>query len=158
MYSTSSQNHGFTLIELLITMAIIGILAAIAIPNYNEYIMRSRISEAVTGLSDMKAKMEQYFQDNRNYVGACAANTAAPLPDNSKTKFFNFSCTLPADTSAAQTYTVTATGKNQMAGFVYTVTQNNSRTTTINGSTGLDAATGWTGSTSCWVLNKSGSC
>lgn len=155
MPQNSRRSQGFTLIELLIVMAIIGILAAIAIPNYNEYVMRGRLMEAVTGLSDMRAKAEQYFQDNRTYdgaLGACAASSTA-VPGNANTKFFDFSCL-----GTATTYTITATGKAQALGFVYTVTQNNTRQTKINGTTGHDATTGWTGNATCWVLNKAGTC
>lgn len=155
MPQTSPRNHGFTLIELMIVVAIISILAAIAVPNYNEYVMRGRLMEAVTGLSDMRAKAEQYFQDNRTYDGALGVCSAggANLPDNSSKKFFDFSCV-----ATASTYTITATGKAQALGFVYTVTQNNTRQTKINGTTGFDATTGWTGNASCWVLNKGGTC
>ena len=54
-----NRNQGFTLIELMIVIAVIGVLAAIAIPNYNEYVQRSRITRAVAALSDMRVKLEQ---------------------------------------------------------------------------------------------------
>jgi type IV pilus assembly protein PilE len=137
---------GFTLIELMITVAIIGILAAVAMPSYSEYVLRGRIVENVASLTDMRVKMEQFFQDNRTYVGACAANTVAPLP--AATAHFTFTC----PTLTASAFTVTATGTAQMAGFVYTIDQANVRTTT-----GLPS--GWTGTNStCWVLKKGGAC
>jgi prepilin-type N-terminal cleavage/methylation domain-containing protein len=97
--------RGFTLIEVMIVVAIIGALAAIAMPMYNDYVIKSRVNEAVAGLSDLRVKMEQFFQDSRTYVGACAAGTVTELPAN--TKFFDFACS----NLAATTYTITATGK-----------------------------------------------
>lgn len=91
------SQHGFTLIELMITVAVAGILMSVGVPAYKDYITRSKLTEAATTLSDMKVKLEQYFQDNRSYVGACAANTLAPLPSN--LKYFTVSCpTLTAST------------------------------------------------------------
>jgi type IV pilus assembly protein PilE len=141
-----AAQRGFTLIELMIVVAIIGILAAIAIPNYNEHITKARITEAVAKLSDMRVRMEQFFQDNRTYVGACQAGTLAPLPAN--TDYFQYSC--PAANLTATTFTVTATGIGKMNTFVYTINQNNVRATT---------GTSWgVTSTSCWVLTKAGGC
>lgn len=141
------RKAGFTLIELMIVVAIIGILSAIAIPMYGDYVTRAKITEATSGLSDMRVKMEQFFQDNRTYAGACKAGTIAPPPAD--TKNFTFDCGAPD----ATTYTITATGIGSMVGFVYTIDQVNVRTTT-----GVKA--GWSTATNppCWVLKKEGSC
>ena len=139
------KNRGFTLIELMIVVVIIGILAAIAIPSYSDYVTRSKIPEAVSGLAGMRVRMEQYFQDNRSFVGACTAGTVAPLP--AATQNFTFACSNLSLTS----YTVTATGIGTMNGFVYTVNQANARATT-------GVPSGWTGSANCWVTAKGGTC
>jgi type IV pilus assembly protein PilE len=141
-------HHGFTLIELMITVAIVAILSAIAIPQYSEYVMRSRITEATMALSDQRLKMERYFQDNRVYNGvppACAPNTVAPTPTASA--HFNFACNV----LSANTYIVIATGFGPMTGFTYDVNDANTRRTTA-------APAGWTLSATCWVLKKDGSC
>lgn len=133
---------GFTLVEVMIVVAIVGILAAIAIPNYSEYVIRSQIPDATSGLATKRVRMEQFFQDYRTYVAApdCTA-------DQTASKYFNFSC--DGDPTATQ-YKLQAVGKGSMAGFTYTVNQDNAKTTT--------APSGWTGSNSCWVTKKSGEC
>ena len=135
-------NQGFTLIEVMIVVAIIGLLAAIGIPQYSDYVIRSRIPAATSALADMSVRMEQYFQDNRTYVGACVAGTAAPLP--AETTTFVFTC----PTLAATTYDVVATGKGSMANFVYHVTPSGKSTTS--------APTGWATNTGCWVTSRGG--
>ncbi len=73
-----SRIAGFTLIEVMITVAIIAILAAVALPNYIDYVTRSRLVEAKSNLSDMRTRLEQYFLDNRSYPGACVAYALGP--------------------------------------------------------------------------------
>ena len=72
----SQRARGFTLIEVLVVVAIVGILAAIALPSYADYVRRSKIIEATRGLSDFRTRMEQYFLDNRTYVGGCAGSAS----------------------------------------------------------------------------------
>ena len=124
--------RGFTLIELMIAVAIVGILASIALPAYNDYVMRGRLAEAHGELSAMRSKLETFFLDNRTYVGACVVNTVAPLPTGGR---FAYAC--PALT--ANTYTVQADGTagGGTAGFAYTIDQANTRATTA-------VPTGWT--------------
>lgn len=141
-----NKSRAFTLIEVMVTVAIIGILAAIAIPLYTDYVRRAYVSEALGTMAGMRPRMEQFFQDNRTYEGACAAGTVAPLP--ASTKGFDFSCS----NLAASTYTITATGKALTSGFTYTLKQDNSRDTTA-------LASGWTGTgQNCWVTSKGSAC
>ena len=147
--------RGFTLLELMIVVAVVGILATIALPSYRDYITRGKITEATSNLADMRVKLEQFFQDNRTYVGGCVAGTVAPLPSGSNARYFAYSC--PALTLTATTFTVQADGvaAEGMGGFQYTVNQANAKVTTV---TGVAAAAGWTGNASCWVTKKGGVC
>jgi len=64
---------GFTLVELMIVVAIIGILASVAIPAYQEYITRSQVSEAVNLVSSGKTPFAEYFQDKGLWPPSTAA-------------------------------------------------------------------------------------
>jgi type IV pilus assembly protein PilA len=86
---------GFTLIELMIVVAIIGILAAIAIPNFLQYQMKSRQSEAKTNLQAIKTS-EVAFQSERGcYVGMTGEGVATPA-GGTKTTPFTWGIGLPA--------------------------------------------------------------
>lgn len=61
------KQNGFTLIELMIAVAVIGILLAIAIPNYQEYLRKAARSAGQTYLSDLAQRQELRFQDARTY-------------------------------------------------------------------------------------------
>src|SRR5579864_6901524 len=60
--------RGFKLIELMITVAIVAILAAIALPSYRDYVLRGQITQATNALSTLRANMERQYQDNRQYT------------------------------------------------------------------------------------------
>lgn len=145
--------RGFTLIELMITVAVVAILAAVALPAYNDYITRSKFAEATSTLASMRVKMEQYYQDARKYTGACAAGTVAALPTN--LKYFTVSCNIPDDTH----YTVSAVGNTgtDLEGITFTVDEANTHATTVTSGSTI-ANKGYTGNTGCWITRKGGTC
>ncbi len=61
---------GFSLIELMIVVVIIGVLAAIAIPQYGAYVRRSRTAEATANINSIAQYEEQYFSENNHYTKA----------------------------------------------------------------------------------------
>lgn len=123
--------RGFTLIEVMIVVAIVGILASVALPAYSDYVRRGQLPEAFSALADYRAKMEQYYQDNKNYgsVAACAdATGTASWNAFANTEHFRYGC---ATSNSGQNFTITATGRAGAAvGHVFTIDHNGNRTTT----------------------------
>jgi len=78
MFKQFKGQKGFTLIELMIVVAIIGILAAIAIPNFLQYQMKSRQSEAKTNLQAIRTSEISFQAERGCYIGAAPEGVVAP--------------------------------------------------------------------------------
>lgn len=144
--------RGFTLIELMITVAIVAILAAVALPAYNDYILRSKLQEASTNLSQLRVKMEQFYQDNRTFVGGpCTPGTGVQI------KYFNFTCAAGTPTLTAYTLQAVGIPGTDLEGLTFTINEANTRATTVTSGSTI-ANKGYTGNTGCWVTRKGGIC
>lgn len=122
MKISKPQQHGFTLLELVITVAIVAILAAIALPSYRSYVRQSACEEAKASLLGAANMMERYRAQNNTYVGATTANLGAVSSETS----------LAITTQTATAYSLTATPAGVLAG---------SGTLTLSG-TGLQGGSG----------------
>jgi type IV pilus assembly protein PilE len=144
--------NGFTLIELMVVVAVIGILGAIALPQYSDYVTRGKLTDATAGLANRRVQIEQFFQDNRTYAGATACADGG-------SQFFTFSCLATADDTRLFTLQAAGTAGGSMAGFTFTVNELGNRTSFVSDAL---VAKGWAppaaAPASCWITRKAGAC
>lgn len=136
-YGTLLRGRGFTLIEVMIVVTIVAILAAVALPSYQDYVRRGKVVEAGQLLSQQRIRLEQYFQDNRNYGTSSVCGTGAITG-----KYFSVVCV--ASGANFQNYTLTATSTGTLTDHVYAVDDANVMVTT--------KFKGATVTKGCWVF------
>lgn len=144
--AASASRRGFTLVELMIVVAIVAVLATMAYPSYTDYLRRSHVQEAPATLLAYRARMEQYYHDNRSYANS-GGQCAVPAPVAPEAERFRYDC---STSSAGQGYTATATGSSStVTGLAYSIDQRNNRSTTCTG-----CAWNFSDVQNTWVLRK----
>jgi len=101
---------GFTLIELMIVVAIIGILAAIAIPQYSDFTSRARAAGAITELSSIRTAIGLCGYENQNVFTNCSTGLPASIPTGNVTKNITVLPTVVAGKLTATTGATTTAG------------------------------------------------
>ena len=102
------RQGGFTLIELMITVAVIGILAAVSYPMYQNAMVKNRRSAAQAFLADVAQRQQQFLLDNRGYAGSVGDLRVTAPADVSR--YYDLSITAAASTPPS--FTATATPKS----------------------------------------------
>lgn len=102
--SLTRRQNGFTLIELMIVVVIVGIIAAIALPSYQSYVVKGNRAAAQAFMMDVENRQKQYLLDARSYATDVA--TLGMTPPSDVSDFYTVSI---ATTSAPPAFTITAT-------------------------------------------------
>jgi len=114
MYA-STRAKGFTLLELMITVAIIGVLAAISIPSYMSHMIKVRRAAAAACLMEGAQYAERYYTTNMSYDGVVAKIQAGPSPIDTCKKDVAVHYTIGGENNDATKYTLMATPINRQA-------------------------------------------
>ncbi len=107
--------YGFTLIELMIVVAIIGVLAGVALPAYQQYAVRTHRADAEKTLLEVTQYLERYFTEVGSYTGAAVPTGLATSPQESSDVIYNIAFATGTPTSTTYTLLATPTGGQSTA-------------------------------------------
>jgi len=126
-FANTKYAKGFTLIELMIVIVIIGILAAVAMPQYKQYVIRGNRAATQSFMMDIASRQKQYLLDARVYAPTVAALSLTVPVEVSK----NYTITMDVPAGAMPAFTITATpvaGKPQADDGVLTLDDTGTKT------------------------------
>jgi type IV pilus assembly protein PilE len=123
--------QGVTLLELMIVVVVVGILAAVAIPAYNNYVTRSRRSDAFTALETVRAAQEMYRAELGEYRNG--TDFDANLLPGCSASMAGSNYTISVNRTSATTYSIRAEPKNKQAGDFFLGTDHNGSQYTCQG-------------------------
>lgn len=107
MNTQHKQLAGFTLIELMVAVAVVGILAAVAYPSYQEYLRKTRRVDAKIALMSAAQALERYYTENMSYADADDDNVLAATSNDG-----HYSLSFASNSLTANTFTIKATPVN----------------------------------------------
>jgi type IV pilus assembly protein PilE len=155
--SRARLDKGFTLIELMVTMVIVAVLVGIAIPAYNQYVLKGHRTDAKTALTDLASLEERYFSTQNTYtsIPSQLGYTAGAVPFAVGSGYYNITAitvigavaptsTTTAGTPASYSITATAVGYQlqDTACATFTITSGGVQTAATSGAVANNAA--------CW--------
>lgn len=108
MFYKVSDQRGMTLLELMIVIAIVGILAAIAIPAFNTQVMEARRADARNSLFDWQLRQAEYFADNLSYANVSTINGSGGNTVDSSEGYYDVTAT----SASSSAFEMTATPKS----------------------------------------------
>jgi type IV pilus assembly protein PilE len=144
--SNHKPQSGFTLVELMVTVAIIGVLAAIGYPSYTRYIVKANRSAAQSFMLTVASQEERFLLDARTYFCSVASGctnvlSASTTPDftvpATVSRNYTVSVAAPDTTTTAPTYTITATPIGGQ------LSRDQNGTKGINGGTSTNVSSCW---------------
>jgi type IV pilus assembly protein PilE len=111
------NSTGFSLVELMISVMIVGILLAISIPSYRDYVLRGQRSDGQTALLDIASRQERFVAQNNTYTAEISDNTGLNMGTiTSQDDHYNMSAAACVGGTIATCYVITATAAGSQAG------------------------------------------
>lgn len=142
MQANHKRRRGFTLIELMIAVAVLGIIAAIAIPNYQAYVADGRRTDGQAALMDAAQRLERCYSGSMAYDGGACSDVESDIDGSDSSEGYY---TLSTDDMSATTYTIEAAPQRAQS-------EDECATLTLDhtGSKGIDGADAGVTAEDCW--------